>query len=587
MATEIAQTPSVTPTDPAAAALEALIETERQRFETPGCAVAVVRGDQVLVSRGFGHRDLAGTMPVTEQTLFAIGSSSKAFTSSLCGALVDDGLLEWDRPVRQYLPGLRLHDPVATELLTVRDMLSHRSGLPRHDLLWYGNQSLRREDLLDRLQYLQPNKSFRELWQYNNLMYITAGYLAGKLMECSWEDGVRRRLLEPLGMDSTNFSVEESKRAPDHALPHAPRAEGVTEVPFLGLDMAGPAGSINSCIADMTRWVMCQANDGVVEGRQVISPAALQQLQAPTMVLPRDAADVLWPEARNQAYALGWFVQGYRGRTVIHHGGDVDGFATMVALMPEERIGVVVLCNMDPCGLRDALPFMVFDQLLGLEPLPWGERYKGMYDGLLGGYRAAAAHKKASAVGAPPSHPLEAYAGRYHHPGYGDVVVSLQDGALVPQYNDVAGLSMSHVHYDVFALQLPDKDFPPVDMIFETAADGTIGAVRMPLELHVDPIVFRRQADTTLSDPDVLRRYAGRYEMTPLYMDVELDRQDRLVAEIVGQGRYVLEPRAERRFVAAEMPAVSFEFVSGESGEIARVVVDPVGIWTRQGGPQT
>ena len=377
-------------------ALEDLIDAERRRFELPGCAVAVVRGDEVLVARGFGHRDLGATLPVTDQTLFAIGSSSKAFTSSLVGALVDDGLIEWDRPVRNYVPSLRLHDPVATELLTVRDMLAHRSGLPRHDLLWYGNQSLQREELVRRLQYLQPNRSFREVWQYNNLMYITAGWLAGNLMGCSWEEAVTRRLLEPLGMGNTNFNVEHSKRSPDHALPHAPRKHGVEEVPFLGLDLAGPAGSINSCIADMARWVMCQVNGGVVGGREVITPAALKQLQAPAMVLPEDAAAALWPEAVNNAYAMGWFMQNYRGRKVVHHGGDVDGFATMVALMPAERIGVVVLCNMDPCGLRDALPYMIFDQLLGLEPLPWGERYKGMYDAMLGGFRAAAEHKKTS-----------------------------------------------------------------------------------------------------------------------------------------------------------------------------------------------
>jgi CubicO group peptidase (beta-lactamase class C family) len=578
MATDMAES-----TATLSAALEGIIEAERQRFGLPGCAVAVVRGDEVLVARGFGTRDLAGERPVSKHTLFAIGSSTKAFTASLCGALVDDGLLEWDRPVRHYLPRLRMHDPVATELLTVRDMLSHRSGLPRHDLLWYGNEKLRRDDLVERLQHLQPNKTFRELWQYNNLMYVTAGYLAGELMGCSWEQAVRRRLLEPLGMGNTNFSVLESQQSPDHALPHAPTAEGLVEVPFRGLDLAGPAGSINSCVADMAKWAMAQVNGGVVDGKQVISPAALKQLHAPTMVLGEDPTGAIWPEAVNLAYAMGWFVQTYRGHKVVHHGGDVDGFATMVALLPDERAGIVVLCNVDPCGLRDALPYVVFDRLLGLDPLPWGERYKEFYDSLLGGFRAAAAHKKASAATAPPSHPLDAYAGRYHHPGYGDVTISLDGDRLVPHFNDLQ-LRMEHIHYDTWGMHLPVPDHPPLDMTFETGAGGSVTALHIPLEATVEPIVFLRQADASLSDPAVLRRYAGAYAMAPLTMQVELDSRDRLVAEIVGQGRLVLAPTTERKFSAVELPALTFEFIVDETGAVTKVVADPVGIFVRQEG---
>jgi CubicO group peptidase (beta-lactamase class C family) len=580
MATEMAES---TGSAALAETLERAIETERERFGVPGCAVAVVRGDEVLVSRGFGHRDLAATLPVTAQTLFGIGSSSKAFTSSLCGALVDDGLLEWDRPVRRYLPELRLHDPVASELLTVRDMLSHRSGLPRHDLLWYGNEQLTRDDIIARLEHLQPNRSFRELWQYNNLMYITAGHLAGRLLGGSWEEAVRRRLLEPLGMRTTNFSARETLQAPDRSQPHAPTADGLVEVPHRGLDLAGPAGSINSCIADMTRWITCQVNGGVVDGTRVISPAALQQLHAPAMVLPAEATDVLWPEAVNIAYALAWFVQSYRGHRALHHGGDIDGFATMVSLLPDQRIGVVVLTNVDPTGLRDALPFVIYDILLGLDPLPWGERYRSLYDAALGGFRAAAAHKKASAQAAPPSHPLQAYAGRYLHPGYGAVVVTLSDGVLKPHYNDF-DLSMEHIHFETWGMQLPLPDMPPLDMTFETGPDGRVSAVRIPMESAVDPIVFRRQADEHLADPAVLRRYTGSYLMDPLPLTVELDAQDRLVAEILGMGRAVLVPKAERIFTAPEHPGLTFEFTLDDGGAVTALVVDPVGIFQRQGG---
>jgi len=562
--------------------LERAIERERERFGVPGCAVAVVRAGEVIVSRGFGLRDVEHELPVTDRTLFAIGSSTKAFTSSLLGALVDDGLVEWDRPVRHYLPGFRMHDPVAGELLTVRDMLSHRSGLPRHDMLWYGNRSLTREELVRRLEHLPSSRSFREAWQYNNLMYITAGYLAGTLMGCSWEEGVRRRLFEPLGMDNTNFSVDDVQASPDHSRPYGRDGGRLIEVPFLGVDFVGPAGTINSCIADMTRWVTAQVDGGAVAGRQVISPAALRQLHAPTMVLPDDASDVLWPEAANQAYALGWFVMNYRGHRVLHHGGNIDGFAAMVSLLPEQRAGVVVLTNLHPTGLRDVVPYLVFDQLLGLEPLPWGERYHELYESMLGGMKAAAAHKKASAVAAPPSHPLDAYAGRYHHPGYGDLLITLEDGRLVPRFGAME-LSMEHLHYETWGLQLPIPDAPPFDMTFDLDASGAVSGLRVPFEMTLPPTVFERQPDERLSDPALLRAYTGSYVMGPLRMSVELETRGTLVADIVGQGRIRLQPKDDRVFSTPDAPGLSFEFVRDGAGAATSCVVDPAGIFTREG----
>jgi CubicO group peptidase (beta-lactamase class C family) len=575
MAIELADTPK---TDDKAAELERLIEEERQRFDVPGVAVAVVHRGRVVLSRGFGQRDLAKGLPVTDQTLFAIGSSTKAFTASLVGALVDDGLLEWDRPVRHYLPRLRMHDPVVTEHLTVRDMLSHRSGLPRHDLVWYGNTTLTRADVVTRMEHLQPNKTLRELWQYNNLMYLLAGYLAGELMGCTWEEAVRHRLLEPLGMDSTNMSVVEQALSPDHSAGYARKNGELVDVPFRDAGATGPAGSINSSVADMTKWVLAQLQGGVVDGKQVISPAALKQLHAPTMVLPEGAVGELWPEATNTAYALGWFVMNYRGHKVLHHGGNIDGFAAMVSMLPAEGIGVVALTNLHPTGLRDVIPYTVFDTLLGMPALPWGDRYREMYEAMFGGIKAAAEHKKTRATAAPPSHAVPEYAGRYQHPGYGEVTITLDDGKLVPHYNEL-DLSMEHVHYDTWGLQLPLAEAPPLDMSFETATDGRISALRIPMELSVEPIVFARQPDTQLSDPAVLRRYTGRYGMGPLRLNVEVDARDTLIAEVVGQGRVALVPKGERSFAVPEQPTLSFEFVLDDAGAVTQVVVDPAGIF--------
>src|SRR5579875_1823485 len=209
-----------------------LVERERQRFEVPGVAIAVVHDGTVEIARGFGQRDLAADLPVTDQTLFAIASCTKAFTSTLIAMLVRDGLVEWDKPVREYLPYFRLHDPVASDLVTIRDLLSHRTGLPRHDIAWYGNPRLdRRELVANRLRHLPLSKGIREAYQYNNLMYLTAGLLAGEVLNSSWEDAIRAKLLGPLGMTASRFSPAEASATPDWSRAYHRKGRSTDEVP--------------------------------------------------------------------------------------------------------------------------------------------------------------------------------------------------------------------------------------------------------------------------------------------------------------------------------------------------------------------
>ncbi|MGH7919878.1 MAG: serine hydrolase [Candidatus Dormibacteraceae bacterium] len=563
-------------------ALEETIERERERHRVPGVAVAVVRGGEVLLSRGFGLRDVAGGLEVTPQTLFAIGSATKAFTTALAGTLVDEGKLDWDRPVRHYLPGFRMYDPVATEHLNVRDLLCHRSGLPRHDLVWYGNETLTKAQVVERLRYLEPNKTFREAWQYNNLMYLTAGHLCAELSGMSWEDAVRTRLLEPLGMGNTNFSVRECEAAADHATPYQEQKDEISPMPFRGLDLAGPAGSINSCIEDLTSWAVLNVNGGKLGDRQIVSEAALKVIQSPAMVTPEGGE--LWPEYYETGYALGWFLRSYRGYKVLHHGGNIDGFSAMVSLLPSHRIGVVVLTNRNVTPLRDVIPFLVYDHLLELAPIDWGERHDTLYKAMFGGLREAADLRRESRKNAPPSHPLADYGGRYHHPGYGDLLVGVEDEArLVPHYNNL-DVTAEHVHFDVWELEIADSELPSaIQAVFRTGADGAISAVEVNLEPAVDPIVFEKQAAEDLSSREVLSRYEGRYAMGPLTAAVELQADGRLTVELVGQGRAVLLPAQERSFKVEGQPALSVEFAAGVSGAIEKMVVQPVGVFTKEG----
>ncbi|MEP7293964.1 MAG: serine hydrolase domain-containing protein, partial [Chloroflexota bacterium] len=281
---------------PAAELLEGFdgwIEAEMAKWQIPGVAVAIVYKGEVVLSKGYGWRDVNRQLPVTPETLFAIGSCSKAFTTFDIALLVEEGKLDWDKPVRSYLPTFRLYDPVASEQATPRDITSHKTGLPRHDLVWYGSPHTR-DELFDRLQYIQPNTPFRSRYYYQNLMYMTAGILVGRVAGTSWEQFTQERILDKLGMNDTNFSVTESEKSANASLPYELYEEEVVAIPFRNLDNAGPAGSINSNLVDMLRWLRLHMT-GKHEGEQLLPQAALRQTHTPQTISPI-TPDLLWSE---------------------------------------------------------------------------------------------------------------------------------------------------------------------------------------------------------------------------------------------------------------------------------------------------
>ncbi|MBO0684796.1 MAG: serine hydrolase [Candidatus Dormibacteraeota bacterium] len=558
-------------------AIEQRIEDERGRFQVPGTAVAMVREGEVVLARGFGFKDHEGRSPVTERTKFAIASVTKAFTATLIAALVGDGRLEWDRPVREYLPRLRMYDPVATELMTPKDLLCHRSGLPRHDLLWYANPHLsRREVVEERLRHLEPSLSFREGWQYNNLMYLTAGYLAGQVMSTTWEEAVTTRLLVPLGMTATCFSPEEARQTGDWSQGYRETRGRLVPQELKDMPVCGPAGSIYSCVADLAEWVRVNVNDGRRGDVQVIEPAALRTLHAPAMVIPE--VEELWPEKFAVGYALGWQVESYRGSRLIEHSGGIDGFSSMVMMAPGARCGVAVLSNKSGTSLPVALAYTLMDDLLGLSPLPWGERFQGVELALRQGMEQAIDHRQASARPAPPTQELRAYEGDYHHPGYGRVTVTVADGGLGVYYGEFE-MTVAHRHHDTWDATVPSVSEVAIPVTFQTDADGEVASLSMPLEPSIDPIEFLREPDARLSDATFLDTLTGDYEMGPLRARIER-RASQLTVHIPGAVSMELVPHRRTTFRVRGRPGLSMEFVLSDGGGVKEVVVQPVGVFT-------
>jgi CubicO group peptidase (beta-lactamase class C family) len=468
-----------------------------QQWQVPGVAVGVVKNDELVYAEGFGYRDVENQLPVTPETLFAIGSSTKAFTATSAGILVDEKKLDWHTPIRKWLPTFELQDRFATERMNLADLLCHRSGLPRHDLLWY-NSTASREELIDRLKYLDLSKDFRTFWQYQNLMYLTAGYLAGRANESTWEELVQQRILDPLEMNSSNFSVEESQKSDNYALPYEipePKTGVREQIPFRNIDAIGPAGSINSNVVDMANWLIMNLNGGQFKDRQVIAEATLKELHSAQMPLVPEA--MLYPplethpEIGQASYGFGWFVQNYRGHRWVHHGGNIDGFCAMVSLLPQEKLGLVVLTNLDGVA---ALPVTGYamDLLLGLEPLEWNNLWREFYDKILEGVDQGNNKLMESQVpDTKPSHSLHDYAGEYAHPGYGVLTVECRNEELAGIYNELE-LTFKHLHYDVFLAKL--KLVPTyLPATFSVGMDGSVSAVELPLAPGVKPVEFTRK----------------------------------------------------------------------------------------------
>lgn len=548
-------------------------------WKVPGMAVAVIKDGKVILSEGFGLRDVKNGLKVTPQTVFAIGSSSKAFTATTVGILVDQGKLEWDKPVREYLPTFRLWDEFATEQMTPRDLLCHRSGLPRHEAMWYGSPFTRAE-IFDRLRYLEPNQAFRAVWQYQNLMFMTAGYLVGTVSQSTWEEFTRKNIFEPLGMTSSSFSIEDMKASPDHSLPYGEKKDKVEEIPYKNIDAIGPAGSINSNVEDMARWVIMNLNKGKVGDKPVVSEASMAQIQSPQMVIQDPVFLLLsnFPEIYYPSYGLAWFITSYRGHTVLHHGGNIDGFSAMVSFMPKDNLGLVVLTNLNGTFLPWAVMFNIYDRLLGLDQKPWNQRFKEIIDKLKAeGEKAQKESDKDRQLNTKPSHPLEDYAGEYSHPGYGTVSVIKDGEGLKAKYNG-RDFGLSHYHYDVFELKdLFEGESGGTKVTFGLDLKGNIITAAVQLEPTVKDIVFTRLADKKMSERGFLEKFCGQYELQGQLFTVQLRGENTLIVAAAGQPEMELVPYRGTEFTVKNAPNVSIEFVLDAAGAVVEARLKQAG----------
>jgi CubicO group peptidase (beta-lactamase class C family) len=431
--------------------LDRYVEQSMKAWKVPGLAIAVVKGDRVILARGFGVRELGKAAPVTENTLFAIGSATKAFTATVAGILTDRGNLSLDDRATKHLPSFELADPYASREVTIRDLMTHRTGVAGGDLLW-ASGGFDRAEIVRRIRFVPPTWSFRSRFDYSNIMFIAAGEAIAAAGGASLDRLFGDLILTPLGMTRSTTSIRALRAGDDVATPHDPTDSLPRTVPWRNMDNTLAGGGINSSAADMARWLELQLGGGVFRGRRLVSEAFILESRTPQTVIRREGPwAAMTPDAHFVSYGLGWIISDYHGQQLLQHGGGIDGMSAMVGLLPERGVGIVALTNLNGNQVPAALMYWIVDRYLDRSVTDWSDR--ALQAARADQVAAAAAQQRETArrvTGTTPSLPLPRYAGRYRHPAWGDVEVRAEAGGLVIEYGTEFIGTLEHVQHDAF-----------------------------------------------------------------------------------------------------------------------------------------
>ncbi|MDP9205507.1 MAG: serine hydrolase [Gemmatimonadota bacterium] len=581
----------------AAAQVQPNIETRLQGFDAymgqvlkdwnvPGLGVGIVIKDKLVWAKGYGYRDYGKKIPYTPTTTQPIASNTKLFTSVAAGMLADEGKVDLDKPIRQYVPSIQFYNDDLNRTVTLRDMLSHRTGITRHDGIWY-KSDYNQKELFERLKYLEPVEAPRSVFLYNNMMYSGAGYSIELLSGRPWETFIRERILAPLGMTSTTFTIAQMVNQPEPGVPYTERRDNTElyRIPYYS-DAIGvaPAGAMNSSIVDMSKWLIALMNDGKLGGKEVIPGNVIRQTLAPSIALPNTGLEVRgWGELINSAYGMGRWTASYRGHLIAYHGGDLPGFHSQVSTMPYDSIGVIVfVIGNHAAPLYNVVSFNVYERLLGMTLTPWSERQNTIR--LKNKTASTQSRTKAGAgriAGTHPSHPIGNYVGEFENPAYGVLNVTKGDTSLMFEFHKIR-MPLGHFHYDRFDTP-DDEEDGKYSVNFLTNPQGELDRAEMSLDEAA--ISFTRRVPAALSSATTLRQYLGTY-ITPSggKFDVVL-RPDGTLALQYANGTFQnLIPWQSRRFRIKEFADVVFEFVTEGGRVTALKQTDPSGefIFTRR-----
>ena len=535
--------------------LDQKLKKLQEATKTVGFSVAVVKGNQIIYSKGFGYKDLEKKLTVDQNTLFPIGSTSKAFTTALLGIMEDEKGLSFTDSPRKYIPELEFYNDNLNNNVTILDMISHRTGLPRHDRSWYLFPTENKDSLLMRVKYHEPFTEMREKWYYNNFMYLAQGIIVERLTGKSWEDNIRERYFKPLQMTTSNLNIEELEASKNISKGYVLENDFINSrvTPYYNIAAISPAGSINSSAKEMSNWLKIWLNKGKFNGVQVLPEAYVAKAINPLMLVGNGIGDAKFPDQHLNSYGYAWFTSSYKGHYRLEHGGNIDGFTANVALFPTDDLGIVILANQDGSLLPTLVRNAISDHLLGLEKTDWVSYYNERLNAVKNRIKEQKKEEEESKItNTQPTHNLVDFRGIYNHKGYGNILIEVKNDSLWASFTREK-VYLKHTHYDIFkAYAVRDNkvqmeegyDF---NFNFQTNDLGIISGVNLKLDPTLEPLFFSRTPIEVKIETTELQKFTGSYFLSGVELKVNLKKES-LTLNVPGQPEYVLVPIAENEF---------------------------------------
>jgi len=548
--------------------------------KSAGFAVAVVKGNEIIYSKGFGYRDYENKIPVDNNTLFAIGSSTKAFTSSILGQLRKEDKLSFDESPIKYVPDLKFFNDEMNNSIVIKDLMSHRTGLPRHDWSWYFFPTYDKDSLMRRIEFQEPFTGVRKQWYYNNFMFLTQGVIAERITGKSWEENMYERLLKPLKMTRSNLSIKELRKADNVALGYEIVDEKISNMDYYRIAGMSPAGSMNSSVNEMSNWLMTWLNKGKFEGNEIIPEAYINEAMSSQMVINGALPDDEFPDIHMATYGYGWMLSSYKGHYRVEHGGNIDGFSADVIFFPSDSIGIVVLANQNGSSVPSLVRNTIADRLINVERTDWIKRYEDR--------KAEQEDFEVEAEDAPtqkkqaPQHQPKDFTGFYENLGYGQFEIIVENDSLfavLPLWK----LYLEHKHFDIYnSYKVTDEGIDISDeglaFNFQIDNEGEIYNLKLKIEPTLQPLEFIRKPKTIDVEETTLQSYVGKYDLSGTILKTYIKEKNSLYLFIKGQPEYELLPTDKHKFSFKVLDGFKVEFIENKEGEIGEIkVIQPNG----------
>lgn len=565
-------------TDKRLKGIEKELNTILKATHAPGFAVAIVEGDKVIYAKGFGYRDYENKIPVDANTLFAIGSSTKSFTSAILGKLRADDKLSFNDNPRDYIPELEFYNDDMNNHIIIKDLMRHSTGLPRHDSSWYFFPTHSKDSLIQRIKYQEPFTGIRQQWYYNNFMFLVQGVIAEKITGKSWEDNIKDLFFKPLGMDRSNVGISEMKAASNAAIGYQLKdGDVISKMDYYDFAGMSPIGGINSSVNDMAKWLITWINKGKFNDKEVIPEGYVNEAISSQMVINGALPEDELPNMYFANYGYGWGLTSYRGHYRVEHGGRIDGFTASVCFFPTDKIGIVVLTNQNGSAVTGLARNTIADRMLGEDVTDWTKRYVDVQEKAKKSQGEAQENIDSENIKNPtPSHSNTDYTGSYSNPGYGKFEVFVKNDSLFSYTTDTTKqLYLDHYHYDVFdIIQVENGKIDKlnnelgVKVIFNTNVKGDISEAKLKLDPMLDPIVFKHMPKIFPIDAKTLEQYVGEYEISGNPIKVYIKNKETLYVFIEGQPEYELVATGKHLFSLKDLGNYKVEFNESDDKSI-------------------